>query len=165
MTACDHRSARNELFAASEANLSFRSLSFALLFPHAHHQFSRRRVRPVKAAVYRLPPPAHHVPKKEPTRKRRAEAVERLRELQRREKEHKPVVDIPMPHIGHWSRGVVEDSAAAKKREEAVTKFRELQNKERDHMPLGIISLDDQWKQNLSVDLCRSMVWCDCITL
>jgi len=105
-------------------------------------------VRPVKAAVYRLPPPGHES-KKEPTRKRREEAVERLRELQRREKEHKPVVDVPRPHIGFWSTGVVEESAAAKKREEAVTKLRELQNKERDHMPLTI-SLDDQWKQNLS---------------
>jgi len=93
---------------------------------------------------FRLPPPARQT-KREPVRQQRERAVAQLRELERRAKAHKPVDDIPTPHIA--ADGEERKWRTDKERvNETIAKFRDMQKREREAMPLFRITQDQQWK-------------------
>ena len=66
-----------------------------------------------------------------------------VRELERRAKLHKPVVDIPSPHIGEHLD--IEAALHRSTGDAALAESRQMQSRTQKSMP-RFLSLDQQWK-------------------
>jgi len=83
--------------------------------------------------------------KRTPVTQERAQAVQQLRERERRERAHIPTDDLPKPWlVAETAELGVDDKK--KRRDEAVAKFRALQQKEKEAMP-RFITLEEQWRK------------------
>jgi hypothetical protein len=87
-------------------------------------------------------PPAERERIRDKLREQHDQAVAQVRELERRAKLHKPVVDIPAPHIGEHQdiENALHHIGVA-----ALIESRQLQSRTQKSMP-RFLSLEKQWK-------------------
>ena len=129
------------LFVSNFCNV-FTNISHTTFYV-SHSKTHTTQNQSQRRAPLRQPPPTRE-PLRDSLRKQRQQAVAQLRELERRAKLHKPVVDIPTPHIGEHRD--IENVLRLGESSSSLTEFRAMQTRNKKALP-HFFSVDQQWKR------------------